>query len=85
MGSIPSGQSSTGDAYPVENVTWLQAMEYCNKRSKKEGVEECYDINTTSGIEFKSTCDFSKSGYRLPTAAEWEYAARAGIERRLEV
>lgn len=81
MGSIPGGQSSIGDDFPVENVTWLQAIEYCNKRSKAE--EKCYNIVTTSNAEFKSTCDFTKSGYRLPTAAEWEYAARAGIEGNL--
>ncbi len=80
IGPVPSGQSSTGDDFPVEKVNWLQAITYCNERSKDEGFEPCYDINTTSGMGFKSTCDFTKSGYRLPTAAEWEYAARAGIE-----
>lgn len=56
-----------GDKRPVENVTWWQAVRYCNLRSISEQLHPCYDLAT-------GECDFSRNGYRLPTDAEWDIA-----------
>jgi len=74
MESNPSYFKS-GDEYPVEKVSWYDAVKFCNRLSDAAGFDRCYD-------ESSWCCDFSKSGFRLPTEAEWEYACRSGTESR---
>ena len=79
-----------GGRRPVENVSWWDALEYCNKLSEKYNLEPVYDlskkdegilkINQLGGeTEYPNIADFRKTeGFRLPTVLEWEWFARGG-------